>query len=468
MRNTRNDRQSSAPRARRAVAETGSFGKSARRSRSRTGSAAPKREDANMKVADELFSKFLAPGPRIDDDDPVSASAAATSSATATGSAASIKRKTSYLSQTVSTQDAVDPAAAAAQQQQQQQPLRFQKEPTEVILRGYASPDQQYAAINHYEQVAGRICEDYPREPPIEARRYKSELRDPAFNRQQPLTPAERSKVTRVAGGEHWIKITFESAAAADAAVYASPQKILGHLVYAEPYRGLPPKEDAAVVDVIGDAAMFDPNNRTNTLFGKRRPSQGKNGRFAPKTTGNTLPRTWAVGNPRKQNQPEPDVSPLGSQTTTQTMDTGTASTTTATDARPVAMPPPDLFAGIGNYPAEDTAHDSTTQANDGNPAAAPPQEDSAYCRRIPTARRVKLLPAEQAVAPQPSPIQVLLARIPLIGWFSGSMIGSEVPRNELGEFDLARASLFWRLMYYLDYWFSLFGSDLVSSDKED
>ena len=105
------------------------------------------------------------------------------------------------------------------------------------------------------------------------------------------------------------------------------------------------------------------------------------------------------------------------------------------------------------------------------HPNPPPPttaKEDSAYCRRIPTARRVKLLPAEQAVAPQPSPIQMLLARIPLVGWFSGSMIGSEVPRNELGEFDLARASLFWRLMFYLDYWFSLFGSDLVSGDKED
>ena len=352
-----------------------------------------------------------------------------------------------------------DRAAAAAQQ-----PPRFQKEPTEVILRGYASPDQQYAAINHYEQVAGRICEDYPREPPLEARRYKSELRDPAFNRQQPLTPAERSKVTRVAGGEHWIKITFESAAAADAAVYASPQNILGHLVYAEPYRGLPPKEDAAIVDLVGDAAMFDPNNRSNTLFGRRRPTAGKNGRFA-KATDSTLPRTWDIGNGNPQNDQPTDVSPLGSQTTTQTMETGTASTTTATDTRPVAMPPPDLFARIGNYPAE--AFDNTApQAPNPNPP--PAKEDSAYCRRIPTARRVKLLPAEQAVAPQPSPIQMLLARIPLVGWFSGSMIGSEVPRNELGEFDLARASLFWRLMFYLDYWFSLFGSDLVSGDKED
>lgn len=408
-----------------------------------------------MKVADELFSKFLAPGPKTDDDDAVPTTN--TSSAVASGAAGGLKRKTSYLSQAVSAQDIADAPSASAQQQQP--PLRVQKEPTEVILRGYASPDQQYAAINHYEHVAGRICEDYSREPPRESRRYKSELRDPAFTRQQALTAAERSKVTRVAGGEHWIKVTFESADAAEAAVYASPQKIMGHLVYAEPYRGFPPKEDAAIVDVVGDAAMFD--------TGRSRPSQGRNARFAVNTAGSTMPRTWPT--PYQQHQLQQN-SPQSTQTSsTRTVETGTASTATVTDAKPVAMPPAELFAGIGNFPEEDIREDQDTDRNQhGSGFSAEPTGDDAYCRRIPTARRVKLLPADQAVAPQPSPMQQLLTRIPLIGWFSGSMIGNEVPRNELGEFDLARASLFWRIMFYLDLWFGLFGSDLVSNDKED
>ncbi|RYP36533.1 hypothetical protein DL767_003356 [Monosporascus sp. MG133] len=450
MKNKRSDRQPTAPRARRVVAETGSFGKSTRRSRSRTGSAPPKREDANMKVADELFSKFLMPAPKPDEDDAPSA---------ATG----LKRKTSYLSQNVTS--AQDDSASTAQ------PLRFQKEPTEVILRGYASPDQQYAAINHYEHVAGRICEDYSREPPIESRRYKSELRDPAFTRQQPLTLAERSKVTKVAGGEHWIKVTFESADAADAAIYTSPQKILGHLVYAEPYRGHPPAEDAAIVDVVGDAGMLDPTH-SNTVrdFRRRRPSQTRNGGGLNGNGNNNntnrstaLPKSWTnpLGGARHGSQADasrPQGSPQGSQTSTQTIDTATASTATVT--------------GIGFYPQ--------SQSQEAELAAAPQnpnqnqddggngEEDSVYCSVIPTARRVKLLPADEAVAPQPSPVQLLLARLPLIGWFSGSVIGDEVPRNEVGDFDLARASLFWRLMFYLDLWFGLFGSDLVSGDKED
>ncbi|EMR71072.1 hypothetical protein UCREL1_1888 [Eutypa lata UCREL1] len=466
MEYNRSDRQPSAPRARRAVAETGSFGKSTRRSRSRTGSAPPKREDANMKVADDLFSKFLATGSKLDDDD-------ITTSNNNTASGAAPKRKTSYLSQNItasasSTQDANDGTTSGDQattSAQQPQPPHFQKEPTEVILRGYASPDQQYAAVNHYEQVAGRICEDYAREPPPGARRYKSELRDPALTRRHPApTRAERQKVVRVAGGEHWIKVTFESADAADAAVYASPQKILGHLVYAEHWHGLPPKEDAAVVDVVGDAGMLDPATATGagrSNFGghgrggafRRHPSLGGGGRGGNGNGSGSGGKNWTGGAAPLGAQGTAtglnNGSPQGSQTSTGTLDTATASTATVTGAQ---------------VPENGSTSTSTsTGAQNPNNNA-----DSVYCNVIPTARRVKLLPADQAMAPQPSPMQLLLARIPLIGWFSGSMIGNEVPRNEVGEFDLARASLFWRLMFYLDLWFGLFGSDLVSGDKED
>lgn len=453
MERNRSDRQPSAPRTRRAVAETGSFGKSTRRSRSRTGSAPPKREDANMRVADDLFSKFLAGGPKraTDEDDSThhhhnNASAAAPT-----------LRKTSYLNQTVtaSTQDALDDDDASSSALPQQPP-RFQKEPTEVVLRGYASPDQQYAAVNHYEQVAGRICEDYAREPPPGARRYKSELRDPALTRRQAPTRAERLKVAKVAGGEHWIKVTFESADAADAAVWASPQRILGHLVYAELYHGMPPKEDAAVVDVLGgDAGMLDPATAAATAAGRgggggggglnsrRRPGQGgRNGSGGAKG--------WASGAAAAAATAVNGGSPPGSQTSTATMDTATASTATVTGAQA-----PETTSTT-------STSTSTSTSNGTN------NSDSAYCSVIPTARRVKLLPADQAMAPQPTPMQQLVARIPLIGWFSGSMIGNEVPRNEVGEFDMARASLFWRLMFFLDLWFGLFGSDLVSGDKDD
>ncbi|KAI1380032.1 hypothetical protein F4677DRAFT_408344 [Hypoxylon crocopeplum] len=407
------DRQRNLPRTRaREVTETGSFGKSMRRSRSRTSSALPKREDATMQSADKIFSSYIASRQQTPN---------ATAAATTTTSAASTQRKSSYLMQP--TGQSQDDSASATQAS------TYRKEPTEFILRGYSSPSQQYAAINHYEHIAGRICEDYSREPPIEARRYKSDLRDPALTRRQPLSPLERAKVSRVASGEHWVKITFESAEAAEAALYASPQKILGHLVYAEPYHSLPPKEDAAVLDVVGDAGMVDPFRPSSFRGASRRPSQAR----MEKGTG--LPKPFST--PSLERAAKQQDSPPGSQGSTQTMDSATASTATVTGA-PLDLP----------QNAE--------------------QQDGVYCRRIPEARRVKLLPADQALAPQPTFQQKLLAWIPLIGWFGGSMIGNEVPRNEIGEFDFARASLYWQLMFYLDLWFGLFGRELVSGDKDD
>jgi len=392
--------QPNVARARRNVTETGSFGKSTRRSRSRTGSAAPKREDATMKHADELFSNYIATAEKSAD--------------------ASSGRNLGFGAQ----DDAADPSTT-------KQAPRFVQTPTEVILRGFGSQEQQYASINHFEQLAGRICEDYPREPPIESRRYKSELRDPAYTRRQPLTAAERSRVSRVAGGEHWVKVTFESADAADAAIYASPQKILGHMVYAEPFHGMPPKEDAAVLDIVGDAAMLDPFATAGNSFGsfgRRRPLQSNR---------------WAT--PASSRNQEHDQRTPESQTSTQTIDTATASTATVTGT--------------------DTLQQ---QGRDRNANELSNSNDSTYCRVIPTARRVTLKPAEEALAPQASALERLLAKIPLIGWFSGSIIGSQVPRNDNGDFDMAKASLYWVLMFYLDLWFGLFGRELVSGDKDD
>ncbi|OTA56803.1 hypothetical protein K449DRAFT_153733 [Hypoxylon sp. EC38] len=413
MSNNRGDRQRNLPRTRaREVTESGSFGKSTRRSRSRTGSVQPRREDATMQSAEKVFASYLAASKQKDSN--------ATGNATTTAAAAAAtQRKPSYLGQT--TTQAQDESASTAQAS------TYRKEPTEVILRGYSSPAQQYAAINHYEQLAGRICEDYSREPPIEARRYKSDLRDPALTRRQPLTAAERAKVSKVASGEHWVKVTFESAEAAEAALFASPQKIFGYLVYVEPYHGLPPKEDAAVLDVVGDTGMIDPFRSRSTHRRPSKPRMEKPTMFPKSSSIPAFERPAA-----KQHE-----SPTGSQTSTVTIDTATASTATVTGAA-VDLP-------------------QSTE-----------QPDGAYSRKIRGARRVTLLPAEQALAPQPTFQQWLLAWIPLIGWFGGSMIGNEVPRNEVGEFDFDRASLYWKLMFYLDLWFGLFGRELVSGDKDE
>jgi hypothetical protein len=292
-----------------------------------------------------------------------------------------------------------------------------------MMLRGYRSSLQQYAAISHYESLAGRILEDYPRDPPAGLRRYKSELRDPAFTRSRVLSADERAMVNRADGGEHWIKITFESAEAAEAAVYASPQRILGHLVYAEPYRGVGPAKDEPCPDV-------DSFVETDHI---------------PRSQ--SLPAN--VGTPRRNNNLPTsfssrllDLSPGESLNSSQTMETNTLSTGQSSNTIP-ALPSTSV-----------------------EPLDLP--NDSVFCRRIPTARKAQLLPADQALLPQQSVTQRFLNAIPFMKWFGGSIIGNEIPRTETGEFDWHRASLYWKVIWWLDATFGLFKGDVYSIDKDE
>ncbi|KAL2210005.1 hypothetical protein CC79DRAFT_1365419 [Sarocladium strictum] len=381
------DAPSSSARSRRTVAETGSFGKSTRRSRSRTGTPAGRtgRENPTLAAADKLFGDWVS------------------------------NQTTTTRQQTQAQQD--NDTSSSAQR------VVPASQPVEMMLRGYRSSLQQYAAISHYESLAGRILEDYPRDPPAGLRRYKSELRDPAFTRSRVLSADERAMVNRADGGEHWIKITFESAEAAEAAVYASPQRILGHLVYAEPYRGVGPAKDEPCPDVD----------------------------FFVET--DHIPRSQSlpanVGTPRRNNNLPTsfssrllDLSPGESLNSSQTMETNTLSTGQSSNTIP-ALPSTSV-----------------------EPLDLP--NDSVFCRRIPTARKAQLLPADQALLPQQSVTQRFLNAIPFMKWFGGSIIGNEIPRTETGEFDWHRASLYWKVIWWLDATFGLFKGDVYSIDKDE
>lgn len=417
-------------RARRGVTETGSFGKSTRRSRSRTGTPA-RRENPTLAAADKIFSDWIANK---------------ATSQPANNPSSSPQRKS------LSQQQQQDEAAPSTNSQR-----LVKSEPTEVILRGYRAAAQQYAAINHYENLAGRICEDYPREPPPDQRRYKGDLRDPAYTRRRALTPEEKVKVNHADGGEHWVKITFESAEAAEAAMYASPQSILGCLVYAEPYRGYPPAQDEPVfdTDALGSYQDMDDNHRSQTLSINNNNNNGNFGfgtsrrrRGVPRPTSSTL----------QTQRPLDDDSPPGSHVSSQTLDTGTlsqpntASSATITD---VAHPPTS-----GSAPA------------DANGSAQPPREgDPAFCRKIPTARRATLRPADEAHLPSQSFTARLLAAVPILMWFVGgfgAMIGNEVPRKENGEFDYDKASPYWKFIWWLDVTFRLFKGEIVNAADTD
>lgn len=419
-------------RARRGVPETGAFGKSTRRSRSKTATPA-RREDPTIQSAGKVFAAFFEQQSSQGGD-----ATEEPSSATPRQRRASTVQP--LLPPSTSAKDLADDSAAAATPATAR---NIPNVPTEIILRGFKHTDQQYAAINHYEQLAGRICEDYPRDPPFEIRRYKSELRDPAYSRRRALTPEERAKVNRADGGSHWVKVTFESSQAAEAAMFSSPQATLGHLVYAEPYRGLPPLRDEPVPDAT-TAALGD-----EVPAPWRRPGQGGNrtaGELRPTFPGGGLPSEVVISDGAMN----VDMSPPHSQASSRTVESGTINGSSSASNNTLTGGP--------------AANDQLQVAA----AAAANPENSVYCRRIPTARKVVLLPAEQALRPQQSYAQRLLGRIPFIKWFSGSMIGNEVPRTQEGEFDWVNASLYWKFICWLDLMFRLFGGEIVSADKDD
>ncbi|ROW13641.1 hypothetical protein VPNG_04528 [Cytospora leucostoma] len=439
------DRNPGALRSRRAAPETGAFGKSTRRSRSKTATPA-KREDPTIQSAHKVFAAFFQQQQLSQTEDQEEEPSTATPRQRKSSIASALIPSTS----TSATTDSLADDSAAAQPVA---PRNIPKVPTEVILRGFKNTDQQYAAINHYEQIAGRICEDYPRDPPFEIRRYKSDLRDPGFTRRRALTPDERARVNRADSGEHWVKVTFESSQAAEAAMFSSPQAVLGHLVYAEPYRGLPPSaRDEAVPDAT-TAALGD-----EIPSGWRRPGRGGNRTAAelraPFASSGGLPReVLAVpgGGAADDDTVEVGLSPPRSQTSSRTVESGTVNGSTSSSN---TVTGPTSYGGV-----------IATTAPEPAPA---PAEDSVYCRRIPTARRAVLLPAEQALLPQQSYAQRLLSGIPFLTWFSGSMIGNEVPRTAEGDFDWVHASLYWKFICWLDLVFRLFGGEVVSPDKDD
>ncbi|KUJ23241.1 uncharacterized protein LY89DRAFT_777032 [Mollisia scopiformis] len=402
-----NDGNPSLARARRVVPETGSFGKSTRRSRSRTGTPAAKREDPTIAAGDAIFSQFFA-----------QKSAEASELPQRRGSvSASMSQPNLSLNAPLAQID----GNAGTSSRFTKEP---HKEPTEVILRGFLST-QQYAAIREFERIGGRICEDYPRDPPIEQRRFKADLRDPAALRRKPMTVEEKAKALKFAGGEHWIKVTFESAEAAEIAIESSPQTILGHLVYAELYRGVPPTQDEAIPTV---GKTRTPKKTAQSLG----TASGFNTQQATRTS-STLPRSFATPSMREVGRGSSSISPPESQTSSHTLDTATMASTSS----------------------------SATMTG-----TAQNSEELLFCRRIPTAKRIQLLPAEQALLPQESFSKRVMSKIPLVSWFSTDIIGSAVPRTDQGEFDWAKATLYWKLVWMIDSctgWFDVFGND-----KED
>lgn len=316
-----------------------------------------------------------------------------------------------------------------------QRPPTHSKEPTQAILYGYSS-STQWNAIAFYERAShGMICEDYDREPPKELQRFPKVFGSPASARRA-LTPAESVLASRYAGGNHWIKVTFDSAEAAERAIYSSPQKISGHWVYAREYRGVGPDVDEPILTRTDDrgSASVGATNRPSQTIG---PSFGQKSNIDSKSA-TTLPRSFSANAmPRAADQGETELASLSSST---------ASSATATGP---------------NNPELRNRH--PTQAEENRPSTISKHDGQATARtqvftHFPDIPRTVLRPASEAFLPHPTWSENFLQRLINAGWIPSDFIGNGAPRLENGEFDYANASYYWRFFHWLD---SKIGTDL-------
>lgn len=394
---------------RRIPEEKGPFGKARKRGTSRSKTATPARKEdqaklENLRVIDDIFNNQKLQAQEKNESlrvrKPSGPSASLPLSAPAPNLIDSGNFATSFQG----------PAVA--------------KEPTEVILYGYGN-DTQWAAIDYYERVSGGlIYEEYDRQP-MNAR-YNHSLSQMKASSFQSLPRNSIRKINEYVGGEHWIKVTFDSPEAAERACHYSPHVIQGFVVTAQRYMGRGPNEDVA----------------ERATAGSRITSQTA----SPNTVSST-------------------TIPFGTSTTT-------LSSATATNSMPASMPPrmasEPVLRASGAFPVdEDDERTIIPQQQPQYPMIAHTTSAQAQHRqpgrttlRVKGAKPVVLLPPEKAFAPAASRWQQTLAQLPIIGWIIGSnhgIIGDQVPRKEDGSFDSVNASLYWRGCYAVD---SCFGTD--------
>jgi hypothetical protein len=308
-----------------------------------------------------------------------------------------------------------------------------ESEPTEVFLYGFGE-ELQWAAIDFYERVSnGIILEDYERQPP--GQRYDASRTMGRHAAQKSLSRAAMRKKNKFAGGEHWIKVTFDSRRASELAIARSPHTIKGYLVYAEPYQGRGPLRDEpllatqAGVQITSD--VLPPSFSTDDPF-NRSP-----------TDSNTISSATATGSNRGQQSQHQQRPPWGTVTTNNLQDSPTASSSTFNDA---LSPRPQMTA----TPSRSTGFQPGA-VSDGTPRPRG--------LRVEGAVRAVVLPAEMALAPK-------TAKTSWTSWIGASeVIGSAVPRREDGTFDWDRASFYWQLFMIIDLWL---GTDFCGMKGDD
>jgi len=316
--------------------------------------------------------------------------------------------------------------------------------PTQCIIYGYRD-NSQWLALDTFERISyGMICEDYARTPPTELRRYPNYL-SASPRARRPLTPEERHLAFRFDGGNHWVKVTFDSAEAAERAVETSPSQIYGHWVYCDYWRGTGPEEDAPILVTEEEQQTGRPARRTPATIG---PSFGLPANTAQRLPSATLPRNFNANALQNGDQQTPEAGPSSSPT---------ASSGTATAPEYPDLRRRNLASAEENRLSQTQPQSSSTQhAQTHNPQ---------MMRFFPDTPRTVLRPASEAFLPIPSWWERQLQWLRDHHLIPGEIIGNGIPRRENGEPDIAAASFYWKFFYWID---STFGTDFCGLRPEE
>ena len=291
--------------------------------------------------------------------------------------------------------------------------------PTQVIIFGY-SKESQWAALDSYEKIsAGMICEDYSREPP-NAKRYGAVYRLPGPKRA--LTPAEKAMKAKYDGGEHWVKVTFDSKEAAERVLEYSPRKIYGHWVYARMYYGLGPERDEPIPIKPDEVGSPLPNHRPNAYGSSTQRKAQEDSTESPQ----------ALASLEQDGSISPDT-------------TSTATSATATG---------------NDYPELRQRQTSQTEP--------PPPENTPnpkMMRHFPNQPKYVLRPAAQAFAPQLGWWERQFQSLRNAGLWPQNMFDNAIIKKEDGSLDFTNASIYWRVLYFFD---SVLHTDLCQLHSMD
>ncbi|EEH09383.1 conserved hypothetical protein [Histoplasma capsulatum G186AR] len=310
-----------------------------------------------------------------------------------------------------------------------------EKVATECILYGYKNKESEWKVIDKFERISqGMICEDYSRNDPDLAQKYPQLLSGRDVVIHPNLSADANKKAKRYAGGYHWIKVTFDSAVAADRACFFSPQEIDGFMVFCELYHGQGPQNDAPIPKESVESVR--PRLKSHTL------ASSQSSIFVQQRYDldrSTLPRSFTA------NTISTDGT-IDDSATSQTP-TVTASSATATDQ-----------GSTSTLRQRQTLPQLQSQPE---PHQKP---ESDFMTHIPTVRRAVLRPISEALPPQPSVVERILRSIPILSWFTGDIVGDGPVLREDGSLDYDKSNAYWRFWYMVD---KLLGTDLCGLKDE-